>query len=57
MLKVDGLRCVGCSQCIPFCPSNALRVWGVAEVIKESCTDCLECVAYCPVDALVEVMK
>jgi NAD-dependent dihydropyrimidine dehydrogenase PreA subunit len=52
MLVVDEEKCVGCGQCVPFCPSEALKVWGIAEVIKDDCTECQECIDYCPVDAL-----
>ena len=52
MLVVNENKCVGCGQCVPFCPTEALKVWGIAEVIPENCTECLECIDYCPVDAL-----
>jgi len=52
MLVVNESKCVGCGLCVLFCPSEALEVWGVAEVKREDCTDCLICVDYCPVDAL-----
>ena len=52
MLVVNEDKCVGCSLCVPFCPSEALEVWGVARVKRKDCTDCLICVDYCPVDAL-----
>ncbi len=53
MLVVVEEECVGCGQCVPFCPKEALRVWGVAELSREDCDDCLVCVEYCPVGALV----
>jgi NAD-dependent dihydropyrimidine dehydrogenase PreA subunit len=52
MLVVNEELCVGCGQCVPYCPQGALQVWGVAEVKQEECTQCLECIEYCPVDAL-----
>ena len=52
MLEVNLEKCTGCGQCVPFCPSGALKVWVVAEVIRDNCTECLECIDYCPVDAL-----
>jgi NAD-dependent dihydropyrimidine dehydrogenase PreA subunit len=52
MLVINEVRCVGCGQCVPFCPSEALKVWCVAEVKPDECTECLQCVAYCPVAAL-----
>ncbi len=52
MLVVNDEKCVGCGQCICFCPQEALRGWGIVEVITENCTECYDCVDYCPVDAL-----
>jgi NAD-dependent dihydropyrimidine dehydrogenase PreA subunit len=52
MLTIREERCVGCGQCVPFCPVDALRAWGMVELDKEVCTECLVCVEYCPVDAL-----
>ncbi len=52
MLKVDETRCVGCGLCVYFCPTDALRAWGVCRITREDCNECLACVDYCPVDAL-----
>lgn len=52
MLIVDQEKCVGCGQCVPFCPRDALCVWGIAELNQEDCDECLVCLGYCPVDAL-----
>ncbi|MFC2122329.1 DUF362 domain-containing protein [Bacteroidota bacterium] len=52
MIIVNQQRCVGCGQCVPFCPCQALKAWGTAEVIRANCTDCLDCLDYCPVEAL-----
>jgi len=52
MLVVNEDKCIGCGQCVPFCPSEALEAWGIANVKREDCTDCLICIDYCPVDAL-----
>ena len=52
MLIIKEEKCIGCGQCLPICPKEALQVWGVAEVKKENCDDCLICTEYCPVDAL-----
>jgi ferredoxin len=32
--------CVGCGRCVPFCPREALSVWGVLSVNTDRCTDC-----------------
>lgn len=52
MLVVNELKCVGCGQCVSFCPTDALKVWCLAEIKRDACNECLECVDYCPVDAL-----
>lgn len=46
--------CVGCGECVPTCPTDALSVWTLAKCDADLCTDCLACIPYCPVDALVE---
>lgn len=52
MLMVDQARCVGCGLCVYFCPTDALRAWGVCHIAREGCNECLACIDYCPVDAL-----
>ncbi len=47
-------KCVGCGECVPTCPTEALSVWTLAKCDDVLCTDCLVCIDYCPVDALVE---
>jgi NAD-dependent dihydropyrimidine dehydrogenase PreA subunit len=54
MLMVDQTRCVGCGLCVYFCPTDALRAWGVCRIARESCNECLACIDYCPADALRE---
>ncbi|WP_048057978.1 DUF362 domain-containing protein [Methanothermococcus okinawensis] len=45
-------KCVGCGECVPFCPFEAITTYGMAIVDKEKCTECGICVDYCPIDAL-----
>ncbi|MDD5095260.1 MAG: 4Fe-4S binding protein [Dehalococcoidia bacterium] len=52
MLVVNESKCVGCACCMPYCPVEALWVWGVCQVNQEKCTECLACVEWCPVEAL-----
>lgn len=53
-IRVLENTCVGCGECVPVCPTEALSVWTLASCEESLCTDCLECVPYCPVDALAE---
>ncbi|HUV83796.1 MAG TPA: 4Fe-4S binding protein [archaeon] len=43
--------CVGCGQCVTFCPSHAISVCGQA-LIGDTCTQCYLCIPYCPVKAI-----
>ena len=46
-LKED--KCVGCTNCVKRCPTEAIRVrGGKATIIKERCIDCGECIRVCP---------
>ncbi len=51
-LKED--KCMGCTNCIRRCPTEAIRVWGgKARIINERCIDCGECIRICPYHAKV----
>lgn len=48
-VKLDADLCVGCTNCVKRCPTEAIRVRdGRAHIIKELCTDCGECIRVCP---------
>lgn len=45
-------RCIGCTNCIKGCPTEAIRLKkGKASIIAERCIDCGECIRICPVHA------
>lgn len=45
---VDRARCNGCSHCLKFCPTQAIRVRnGKAQITDKFCIDCGECVRKC----------
>ena len=52
MIIVDATTCVGCGWCQTFCPQDALRAWGVLEIIQEKCDDCDACTKLCPTESL-----
>jgi Pyruvate/2-oxoacid:ferredoxin oxidoreductase delta subunit len=55
---IDESLCVGCGQCVMFCPAEALTaLWGICEVKKDECTHCLICMSHCPSDAIKEGKK
>ena len=42
-------KCLGCTNCVRSCPTQAIRVRkGKAVIIKEKCIDCGECIKVCP---------
>lgn len=48
-VKLDEDKCVGCTNCIKRCPTEAIRVRGGKAVIAaERCIDCGECIRICP---------
>jgi NAD-dependent dihydropyrimidine dehydrogenase PreA subunit len=57
MLIIDLEKCLGCGECVFWCPEDALSVWASAFLDQEKCSECLTCIDYCPVDALMEVAQ
>jgi len=53
-IVLDEKICMGCTNCIKKCPTEAIRVRkGKARIINERCIDCGECVKTCPYRAKV----
>ncbi len=51
-------ECIGCEQCIPFCPVAAIRMVGdVAESDQDKCVECGVCTRCmeCPVGAMIQL--
>ncbi len=47
-VTLDREACKGCTTCIRFCPTEAIRVQqGKAKIIDERCIDCGECIRRC----------
>ena len=48
-VTLDKNKCVGCTNCIKRCPTQAIRVrGGKAQIMTERCIDCGECIRVCP---------
>ena len=48
-VKLDEDACIGCINCIKYCPTQAIRVHnGKAKITPEFCVDCGRCLRYCP---------
>jgi iron only hydrogenase large subunit-like protein len=51
-VTLDEGKCMGCTNCIKRCPTEAIRVRnGKARIINERCIDCGECIRICPYHA------
>ncbi len=54
-MKINGEKCIGCGNCVPFCPVGCMSVTDKKVVIDvEECVDCGVCkrADVCPVDAI-----
>ena len=48
-VRLDEEKCLGCTNCIKRCPTQAIRVRdGKARIISNRCIDCGECIRVCP---------
>ncbi len=55
MIKVNPDECVGCEQCVPVCPVEAISMIDDKAVIdQDKCTECGTCIGECPVEAIKE---
>ncbi|MBE7055895.1 MAG: 4Fe-4S dicluster domain-containing protein [Ruminococcaceae bacterium] len=51
---LDKELCMGCTNCIKKCPTEAIRVQqGKAKILNEKCIDCGECIRTCPYKAKI----
>ncbi len=49
-------KCIGCTNCIRVCPTEAIRVKNQkAKIIEKRCINCGQCVSVCPHNALTGV--
>jgi len=55
-VRIDRRKCVGCTNCIKSCPTEAIRVQrGKAKILDERCIDCGSCLVACPHHAMIAV--
>ena len=55
MVRVEADECVGCENCVPVCPVEAITMKdGKAIIDLDTCTECGTCVAECPTEAIIE---
>ena len=48
-VRLDSAKCNGCTTCIRYCPTEAIRIKnGHAVINDERCIDCGECIRICP---------
>lgn len=56
-VTIEKDKCIGCTDCIKRCPTEAIRVRGSkAEIIQERCIDCGNCIRICRKGAKKAVM-
>ncbi len=55
-VTLDKEKCLGCTNCIKRCPTEAIRVRdGKARIMDERCIDCGECIRICPQHAKLAI--
>lgn len=51
-VKLELKKCIGCTTCLRYCPTQAIRIKDGHAVINEKrCIDCGECIRNCPKSA------
>ncbi|MGE5618717.1 MAG: DUF362 domain-containing protein [Sphingomonadaceae bacterium] len=57
-MRVDQDTCIGCGECLPYCPVGAIALKdGVAVADQELCVECGVCtrVFSCPTDSMIQL--
>ncbi len=55
-MRINEEICIGCEQCIPYCPVSAIKAAAqVVTIDEDMCVECTTCLrsSNCPVDAIV----
>ncbi|MDF1592390.1 MAG: 4Fe-4S binding protein [Desulfobacterales bacterium] len=56
-MKIDQERCIGCGQCLPYCPVKAISMDAdLAEIDFDECVECGSCLrmSACPGDTIYQ---
>ena len=55
-MRIDADSCVGCGECLPYCPVQAISLDDVAKIDQEECVECGCCLRskVCATDAFVD---
>ncbi len=56
-MQIDPDLCIGCGQCLPYCPVNAITLEeDISQIDLDECAECGNCLrnAHCPVDAIYQ---
>ncbi|SDY26219.1 [Fe-Fe] hydrogenase large subunit C-terminal domain-containing protein [Tindallia californiensis] len=57
-ISLNSEKCIGCTNCIKRCPTEAIRVTNEkASVMHEKCINCGVCISVCPYNAFHGVTK
>lgn len=52
-LQINEAQCTGCTRCMKFCPTEAIRIHdGIATISESRCIDCGKCFKICPSKAI-----
>ena len=58
VVRIDEARCIGCAQCLPACPVDAIvgAAGWMHTVIATQCIGCDLCLPPCPVDCIERIV-
>jgi NAD-dependent dihydropyrimidine dehydrogenase PreA subunit len=53
-VKIDSSKCIGCRDCIPACPMDAIVLESGKVILRRDCIDCGSCISTCQKGAISE---